>query len=49
MILSVASMMANLSLDCFIHTFHFFVEFNIELIPLELSLIVRSHRDVIQH
>jgi hypothetical protein len=48
-ILSVASMMEKLSLDCLIHTFHFSVEVNIELIPLELSLIVRCHRDVIRH
>jgi hypothetical protein len=46
---NVSSMMANLSLDCLIHTLHFSIEVNIELIPLELSLIIRCHRDVIRH
>jgi hypothetical protein len=48
-IFSVSSMMEKLSIDFFIHTFHFSVEVNIELIPLELPLIVRCHRDVIRH
>jgi hypothetical protein len=41
--------MAKLLLDFLIHTFHFSVEVNIELIPIELSLIIRCHRDVIRH
>jgi hypothetical protein len=48
-ILSVSSMMEKLSLDFLIHAFHFSVEVNIELIPLELSLIVTCHHDVIRH
>jgi hypothetical protein len=41
--------MAKFSLDCLIHTFHFAIEVNIEFIPLELSLIVKCHRDIIRH
>jgi hypothetical protein len=39
-------MMAKLSLDSLIHTFYFSIEVNIELIPLDISPIVRFHRDV---
>jgi hypothetical protein len=42
-------MMAKLLLDCLIHTFDFSIEVNIEIIPLELSLFVIFHRDVIRH
>jgi hypothetical protein len=38
--------MAKFSLDFLIHTFHFSIEVNVDFIPLELSLIVKCHRDV---
>jgi hypothetical protein len=48
-VVDVSSIMAKFSLDCLIHIFHFSIEVNIEFIPLELSLIVKFHRDIIRH
>jgi hypothetical protein len=48
-IFSVAYVMEKLCIDCLIHIFLFFVEVGIELIPLELSLIVICHHDVIRY
>jgi hypothetical protein len=48
-VIDVVSIMAKFSLDCLIHTFHFVIEVNIEFIPLELSFIVKCHRDIIRH
>jgi hypothetical protein len=45
----IVSVMAKFSLGCLIHTFHFAIEISIELIPLELSFVVKCHRDIIRH
>jgi hypothetical protein len=43
----IVFVMAKFSLDCLIHTFHFAIEISVELIPLELSFVVKCHRDII--
>jgi hypothetical protein len=47
--INIVFVMAKFSLDCLIHTFHFAIEISVELIPLELSFVVKCHRDIIRH
>jgi len=43
------SLMAKISVDCFVHTLHISAENNIEFIPFELAIVFRCRSDVICH
>ena len=48
-VFNITFIMAKFSLDCLLYTFHFSIEISIELIPLELSFVVKCHQDIICH